>query len=89
MFVRVSRIVVAAGDVVKSLTNNENFTAEFSAFLDALPRMARTLKMLGSRVAVMVPLEEVLGRGYSTNLNLTEEELNATRRLLVDLNRVS
>ncbi|XP_050698245.1 uncharacterized protein LOC126986309 isoform X2 [Eriocheir sinensis] len=81
-------LLVAAGDVVKSLTNNENFSEEFTAFLDALPHMARTLKMLGSRVAVMVPLEEVLGRGYGANLNLTEQELNATRHLLVDLNRV-
>lgn len=81
--------MVAAGDILTSLTKDANFTHQLEGFLDSLPNLSGTLEILASRVAVMVPLEEVLVEEYSTNLNLSAPSLNATRYLLVDVNRVS
>ena len=83
-----SRLAVAAGDLLRSVSVSPNLTRIFSATLRSLG-VSRSLRKLASRVAVLAPLQEVLVRDYDVKLNMSGRVLEASQRLLVDVNRVS
>lgn len=80
-------LMVATGDLLRSVSTSANLTGMFAS-LRSLPRIPRALRTLASRVSVMVPLQEVLVRDYDEKLNMSGRVLEATQRLLVDVNRI-
>ncbi|XP_045104403.1 uncharacterized protein LOC123499934 [Portunus trituberculatus] len=80
-------LMVAARDLLRSVSSSANLTRTFSSSLRSIG-VSRSLRKLATRVAVMAPLQEVLVRDYNEKLNMSGRVLEATRHLKVDVNRI-
>nr|XP_045598591.1 uncharacterized protein LOC123758342 [Procambarus clarkii] len=81
-------ILKAAGDLF-GLASSKNIGEALSAATTSLPGASSALRTLGSRVAVLVPFEDILVKHYETTLNFTTKVIDIIRNdLMVDVNRI-
>ncbi|XP_069938645.1 uncharacterized protein [Cherax quadricarinatus] len=81
-------ILTVAGDLF-GLESSKNISYVLSDAIASLPGISLALRTLGSRVAVMIPFENILIDNYETTLNFSTMVIDAIKNdLLVDVNRI-
>ncbi|XP_042235529.1 phospholipid-transporting ATPase ABCA1-like isoform X4 [Homarus americanus] len=81
-------LLTAVGDLF-SLKSSLETAEELAAAMAALPASSTALQTLGSRITVLVPLEDILMNDFETKLNFSSVVIDIIKNdLLIDVNRI-